>query len=125
MDLFANLRPAVVLDPLADASSLKHELVSGLALMIVRALTGGSDFGGPRAVETIADGRGRGIHTHVYTEAEIERVVLAALEQARKRSRGVCEVDEANVKESGGLWREVAQRVRDADYPDVELSFMY
>ncbi len=125
MDLFANLRPAVVFDALADSSSLKRELVSGLDLMIVRELTGGIYFGEPRGVETLPDGSRRGINTEVYTEAEIERVVCTAFDLARKRSRRVCEVDKANVMESGGLWREVAQRVRDADYRDIELSFMY
>jgi 3-isopropylmalate dehydrogenase len=125
MDLFANLRPAVVFDALADASSLKRELVADLDLMIVRELTGGIYFGDPRGVETLPDGSRRGINTEIYTEAEIERVVRVACELAKKRSGRVCEVDKANVMESGGLWREVAQRVRDADYPDVELSFMY
>src|ERR1700731_1394574 len=125
MDLFANLRPAVVFDALADASSLKRELVADLDLMIVRELTGGIYFGDPRGVETLPDGSRRGINTEAYTEAEIERVVRAAFDLARKRNRRVCEVDKANVMESGGLWREVAQRVRDMDYPDVELSFMY
>src|SRR5437773_4377013 len=125
MDLFANLRPALVFEALADASSLKRDLVAGLDLMIVRELTGGIYFGEPRGVETLPDGSRRGINTEVYTEAEIERVVRAAFDLARKRSRRVCEVDKANVMESGGLWREVAQRVRDADYPDVELTFMY
>ncbi|HEV2100703.1 MAG TPA: 3-isopropylmalate dehydrogenase [Stellaceae bacterium] len=125
MDLFANLRPAVVFDALADASSLKRELVADLDLMIVRELTGGIYFGDPRGVETLPDGSRRGINTEVYTEAEIERVVRIACELATKRDRRVCEVDKANVMESGGLWREVAQRVRDADYPEIELSFMY
>jgi 3-isopropylmalate dehydrogenase len=125
MDLFANLRPAVVFDALADASSLKRDLVADLDLMIVRELTGGIYFGDPRGVETLPDGSRRGINTEVYTEAEIERVVRVACELARKRRGRVCEVDKANVMESGGLWREVAQRVRDADYPDIELSFMY
>jgi len=125
MDLFANLRPAVVFDALADSSSLKRELVSGLDLMIVRELTGGIYFGEPRGVETLPDGSRRGINTEVYTEAEIERVVRTAFDLARKRNRRVCEVDKANVMESGGLWREVAQRVCDTAYPDVELSFMY
>jgi 3-isopropylmalate dehydrogenase len=125
MDLFANLRPAVVFEALADASSLKRELVAGLDLMIVRELTGGIYFGDPRGVETLPDGSRRGINTEVYTEAEIERVCRAAFDLSRKRGRRVCEVDKANVMESGGLWREVAQRVRDADYRDVELSFMY
>jgi 3-isopropylmalate dehydrogenase len=125
MDLFANLRPAVVFEALADASSLKRELVAGLDLMIVRELTGGIYFGDPRGVETLPDGSRRGINTEIYTEAEIERVVRVACELARKRQSRLCEVDKANVMESGGLWREVAQRVCDADYPDVELSFMY
>ena len=125
MDLFANLRPAVVFEALADASSLKRELVAGLDLMIVRELTGGIYFGDPRGVETLPDGSRRGINTEIYTEAEIERVVRVACELAKKRNGRLCEVDKANVMESGGLWREVAQRVCDADYPDVELSFMY
>jgi 3-isopropylmalate dehydrogenase len=125
MDLFANLRPAVGFEALAEASSLKRELVAGLDLMIVRELTGGIYFGEPRGIVTLSDGTRRGINTEVYGEDEIERVVRVACELARKRDRRVCEVDKANVMESGGLWREVAQRVRDADYPDIELSFMY
>ncbi len=125
MDLFANLRPAVVFEALADASSLKRELVAGLDLMIVRELTGGIYFGEPRGIERMPDGSRRGVNTEIYSEAEIERVVRVACELAKKRHGRVCEVDKANVMESGGLWREVAQRVRDADYPDVELSFMY
>jgi 3-isopropylmalate dehydrogenase len=125
MDLFANLRPAVVFDALADASSLKRDLVTGLDLMIVRELTGGIYFGAPRGVETLPDGSRRGINTEVYSEAEIERVVRVACELARKRGGRVCEVDKANVMESGGLWREVAERVRDTDYRNLELSFMY
>ncbi len=125
MDLFANLRPALVFDALAEASSLKRELVAGLDMMIVRELTAGIYFGEPRGIETLADGTRRGINTEVYGEDEIERVVRVACELAMKRQRRVCEVDKANVMESGELWREVAQRVRDADYPEVELSFMY
>ena len=125
MDLFANLRPAVVFDALADASSLKRDLVADLDLMIVRELTGGIYFGDPRGIETLPDGSRRGVNTEVYTEAEIERVVRVACELAKKRQGRVCEVDKANVMESGGLWREVAQQVRDADYPEIELSFMY
>ncbi len=101
LDLFANLRPAVVFEALADASSLKREIVAGLDLMIVRELTGGIYFGEPRGVETLPDGSRRGINTEVYTEAEIERVVRAALDLARKRNRRVCEVDKANVMEFG------------------------
>jgi 3-isopropylmalate dehydrogenase len=124
MDLFANLRPAQVFEALADASSLKRELVAGLDLLIVRELTGGIYFGDPRGIETLPDGTRRGINTEVYSEAEIERVTRAAFELARKRQKRLCEVDKANVMESGLLWREVARRVQ-ADYPDVELSFMY
>jgi 3-isopropylmalate dehydrogenase len=124
MDLFANLRPAMVFEALADASSLKRELVAGLDLMIVRELTGGIYFGEPRGIETLPDGSRRGINTEVYSETEIERVVRAGFELARKRQHRLCEVDKANVMESGILWREVARRVH-ADYPDVELSFMY
>src|SRR5579863_2418747 len=124
MDLFANLRPAVVFEALADASTLKRDLVAGLDLMIVRELTGGVYFGEPRGVETLPDGSRRGVNTEVYSEAEIERVVRAGFDLARKRQHRLTEVDKANVMESGGLWREVAERVH-ADYPDVELAFMY
>src|SRR5205809_5164672 len=124
MDLFANLRPAVVFDALADASSLKREVVAGLDMMIVRELTGGIYFGEPRGIETLPDGSRRGINTEVYTEAEIERVVRAGFDLAQKRQHRLTEVDKANVMESGILWRDVARRVH-ADYPDVELSFMY
>jgi 3-isopropylmalate dehydrogenase len=124
MDLFANLRPAVVFEALADASSLKTELVAGLDLLIVRELTGGIYFGDPRGIETMPDGSKRGINTEVYTEHEIERVVRAAFDLARKRQKRLTEVDKANVMESGILWREITNRVR-PDYPDVELSFMY
>ena len=124
MDLFANLRPAQVFEALADASSLKRELVAGLDLLIVRELTGGIYFGDPRGIETLPNGTRRGVNTEVYTEAEIERVTRAAFELARKRQKRLCEVDKANVMESGLLWREVTGRVH-ADYPDVELSFMY
>src|SRR2546423_8387934 len=110
MDLFANLRPALVCEALADASRLKRDLVAGLDLMIVRELTGGIYFGEPRGVETLPDGSRRGINTEVYTEAEIERVVRAGFELARKRQHRLCEVDKANVMESGLLWRDVARR---------------
>jgi 3-isopropylmalate dehydrogenase len=122
MDLFANLRPALVFEALADASTLKRDLVAGLDLMIVRELTGGIYFGEPRGIETLPDGSRRGINTEVYSE--IERVVRAGFELARKRGHRLCEVDKANVMESGILWREVARRVH-GDYPDVDLSFMY
>src|SRR3979490_584413 len=106
MDLFANLRPAVVFDALADASALKRDLVAGLDLMIVRELTGGIYFGDPRGIETLPDGTRRGINTEVYTEAEIERVVRAGFDLARKRQRRLTEGDKANAMDSGTLWRD-------------------
>jgi 3-isopropylmalate dehydrogenase len=125
MDLFANLRPAIVFEALADASSLKRELVLGLDLMIVRELTGGIYFGEPRGIERLSDGTRRAVNTEVYSEQEIERVTRLAFELARKRGGRLVEVDKANVMESGRLWREVAERLRAAEYSDVELSFMY
>ena len=125
MDLFANLRPAVVFDALADASALKRELVAGLDLMIVRELTGGIYFGDPRGIETLPDGSRRGINTEVYTEAEIERVVRVGFDLARKRQR---RSDRGRQGQCHGIGRVVARggaARRDADYPDVELSFMY
>ncbi|MGH6893156.1 MAG: isocitrate/isopropylmalate family dehydrogenase, partial [Dongiaceae bacterium] len=106
MELFANLRPAIVFDALAEASSLKTELVAGLDIMIVRELTGGVYFGSPRGIETLPNGERRGINTQVYTTSEIVRVARVAFELARKRSRKVCSVEKANVMESGVLWRE-------------------
>ncbi len=124
MDLFANLRPAQCFDALADFSSLKPELISGLDIMIVRELTSGSYFGEPRGIFE-EDGQRVGINTQRYTEAEIDRVARAAFDLARKRNNRVCSMEKANVMESGILWREVVQAVHDADYPDVELSHMY
>src|ERR1051326_3996248 len=103
MDLFANLRPALVFEALAEASSLKRELVAGLDLMIVRELTGGIYFGEPRGIEKLPDGTRRGINTEVYSDVEIERVVRAGFELAQKRGRRLTEVDKANVMESGVL----------------------
>src|SRR5437588_1497288 len=101
MDLFANLRPALVFEALAEASRLKRQLVAGLDLMIVRELTGGIYFGEPRGIESMPDGSRRGINTEVYSEVEIERVVRAGFELAKKRQHRLCEVDKANVMESG------------------------
>jgi len=125
MGLFANLRPAVVFDALADASSLKLEVVKGLDIMIVRELTGGVYFGEPRGIETLPDGRRRGVNTQVYTTDEIHRIARVAFELAEKRSRRVCSVDKANVMESGVLWREEVQRVHDEEFPGIALSHMY
>ncbi len=125
MDLFANLRPAVVFDALAEASTLKEEVVRGLDIMIVRELTGGIYFGEPRGIEDLPDGTRRGVNTQVYTTPEIQRVARVAFELAGKRGNRVCSVDKANVMESGVLWREEVQKVHDTEFPEVELSHMY
>jgi 3-isopropylmalate dehydrogenase len=108
---------------LADASSLKPELVAGLDLLIVRELTGGIYFGEPRGIEVVNNER-RGFNTDVYSEHEIDRIARVAFDLARKRNRRLCSVDKANVLEVTQLWREVVTAVG-ADYPDVELSHMY
>jgi 3-isopropylmalate dehydrogenase len=124
MDLYANLRPAQCFDALADFSSLKRNVVAGLDIMIVRELTSGVYFGEPRGI--FKEGNERvGINTQRYTESEIERVARSAFELARRRGNRVCSMEKANVMESGVLWREVVQKVHDAEYPDVELSHMY
>jgi len=125
LGLFANLRPAIVYDPLVDASTLKADVVRGLNIMIVRESTGGIYFGSPRGIETLPDGSRRGINTEVYTTPEIERVARVAFDLARKRQGRVCSVEKANVMESGLLWRQTVQALGDAEYPDVSLSHMY
>ena len=125
MDLFANLRPALVFDPLIGASTLKPEVIQGLDLLIIRELTGGVYFGEPRGVTTLPDGTRRGINTQVYTTPEIIRVARVGFELARKRAGRVCSVEKANVMESGQLWREEVQKLHDDEYRDVELSHMY
>jgi len=106
MDLFSNLRPAMLFPELADASTLKPEVVSGLDIMIVRELTGGIYFGGPRAIEGEAGSR-KGFNTMVYTEPEIERIARSAFDMAMRRDKRLCSVDKANVLEVSELWREV------------------
>ncbi len=123
MDLFANLRPAQCFDALADFSSLKTDIVSGLDIMIVRELTSGVYFGEPRGI--FEEGNERvGINTQRYTESEIERGARAAFELAMKRDKRLCSMEKANVMESGILWREVVNEVA-KDYPEVEVSHMY
>jgi 3-isopropylmalate dehydrogenase len=124
LGLFANLRPAILYPQLADASSLKPQLVSGLDIMIVRELTGGIYFGQPRGVRTLEDGEREGINTLRYRESEIRRICKVAFDIAGKRSKRVCSVDKANVLECTELWRAVATDVG-ADYPEVALSHMY
>ena len=124
MDLFANLRPAQCFDALADYSSLKREVVSGLDIVIVRELTSGIYFGEPRGIVTEGNER-VGINTQRYTESEIARVARAAFVLAAKRAGRVCSMEKANVMESGILWREVVQEVHDREYPQIALSHMY
>jgi 3-isopropylmalate dehydrogenase len=125
MDLFSNLRPARCFDALADFSSLKKEVVSGLDIVIVRELTSGVYFGEPRGIFPDNEGGRVGVNTQRYTTSEIRRVARSAFELARRRSNRVCSMEKANVMESGILWREEVQWVHDHEYPDVALSHMY
>ncbi len=124
LGLFSNLRPAILYPQLADASSLKNELVAGLDIMIVRELTGGIYFGQPRGIRELENGEREGFNTLRYAEHEIERIARSAFAIAMLRNRKLCSVDKANVLESSELWREVVTRVA-VDYPDVELSHLY
>jgi len=123
MDLFSNLRPAQCFDALADFSSLKKDIVSGLDIMIVRELTSGIYFGEPRGI-SIVDNERVGLNTQRYTESEIARVARSAFELARKRGGKLCSMEKANVMESGILWRDVVTEIH-AEYPEIELSHMY
>ena len=125
LELFANLRPAMVFDELVEASTLKREVVEGLDIMIVRELTGDVYFGEPRGIQDLGGGVRKGINTLVYTTPEIQRIARVAFELARKRNKKVCSVDKANVLESTALWRDEVQKIRDAEYKDIELSHMY
>jgi 3-isopropylmalate dehydrogenase len=124
LDLFGNLRPAILYPQLAEASSLKPEVVSGLDILIVRELTGGIYFGEPRGIRTLENGEREGFNTYVYRESEIRRIAHLAFDLASKRDRRVCSVDKANVLEVTMLWREIVTEVA-AEYPEVELSHMY
>lgn len=124
MQVFANLRPALCFEALADASSLKREIVAGLDIMIVRELTGGVYFGEPRGIETLADGQKRGVDTQVYTTSEIERVSRVAFELARGRRNKVTSAEKSNVMESGLLWREVVTDLHRREFADVQLEHM-
>lgn len=125
LDLFANLRPAIVFDALIDASTLKPEIVKGLDILIVRELTGGVYFGEPRGIENLPNGERRGFNTQTYTTSEIKRVGRVAFELARKRRNKVTSCEKANVMESGKLWREDITDLHDAEFKDVELLHMY
>ncbi len=124
LGLFANLRPAILYPQLADASSLKPDVVSGLDIMIVRELTGGIYFGQPRGIRVKDNGEREGFNTLVYSESEVDRIARVAFDIAMKRGKRLCSVDKANVLEVSELWREVVINAG-ADYPDVELSHMY
>jgi len=124
MDLFANLRPAIVFDALIDASTLKPDVVRGLDIMIVRELTAGVYFGEPRGEET-RDGVEYGFDTQIYSKPEIDRVARVAFDLAKKRSNKVTSVEKANVMESGVFWRRVVTDIHAAGFADVELDHMY
>ncbi|MGX8882789.1 3-isopropylmalate dehydrogenase [Methylovorus sp. SPW-M1] len=124
LNLFANLRPALLYPELASASTLKPEVVAGLDIMIVRELTGDIYFGQPRGISTLENGEREGINTMRYSESEIRRIAHVAFGIAMKRNKKVCSVDKANVLETTELWRQVMIEVA-KDYPEVELSHMY
>ena len=124
LGLFGNLRPAILYPQLAEASSLKKELVAGLDIVIVRELTGGIYFGQPRGIHENADGEREGFNTYRYTESEIRRIAKVAFDLAMKRDKRLCSVDKANVLEVTVLWREIMEEVA-KDYPEVELTHMY
>lgn len=123
LGLFANLRPAILYPQLADASSLKPEVVSGLDILIVRELTGGIYFGAPRD-QIVENGERKAFDTLPYSESEIRRIARVGFDMAMVRNKKLCSVDKANVLASSQLWREVVEEVA-RDYPDVELSHMY
>jgi 3-isopropylmalate dehydrogenase len=120
--LFANLRPAICYPALADASSLKREVVDGLDILIVRELTGGVYFGEPKEIVTLENGQQRAVDTQLYTTSEIERIARVAFELARKRRNKVTSAEKRNVMKSGVLWNRVVTKLHKADYADVELS---
>lgn len=124
LDLFANLRPAIVFDALIQASTLKPDIIQGLDILIVRELTGGVYFGQPRGIFDLPNGERQGINTQVYTTSEIRRVGRVAFELARKRQGHVTSCEKANVMESGKLWREEMTNLQ-MEYPDIRLSHMY
>ena len=124
LELFGNLRPAILYPQLADASSLKPEVVSGLDILIVRELTGGIYFGEPRGIRTLENGEREGYNPYKYNETEIRRIAKVAFEAAQKRNGKLCSVDKANVLEATVLWREILDQMA-PEYPDVELSHMY
>jgi 3-isopropylmalate dehydrogenase len=124
LQLYANLRPAVTYPALADASSLKRELVEGLDIMILRELTGGVYFGEPKTITDLGNGQKRAVDTQVYDTYEIERISRVAFELARKRRNKVTSMEKRNVMKSGVLWNEVVTGIHKRDYKDVQLEHM-
>ncbi len=122
LGLFANLRPAICYPALADASSLKREVVEGLDIVIVRELTGGVYFGEPKEIVTLEDGAQRAVDTQLYTTGEIERIARVAFDLARKRRNKVSSAEKSNVMKSGVLWKKVVGRVHAAEFADVEIE---
>src|SRR5580693_4122733 len=122
LELFGNLRPAVCYPALADASSLKREVVEGLDIMIVRELTGGVYFGEPKTITDIGNGQKRAVDTQVYDTYEIERIARVAFDLARKRRNKVTSMEKRNVMKSGVLWNEVVTEVHAREYKDVTLE---
>lgn len=125
LNLFANLRPAILYPQLADASSLKPEIVAGLDILIVRELTGGIYFGQPRGIRELENGEKQGYNTDVYAESEIKRIAKVAFELAQLRGGKVCSVDKANVLEVTELWRQTVTNLQQAEYKQIDLSHMY
>jgi len=123
LNLFANLRPAIVYDELVSSSPLKSELVSGVDIMIIRELTGDVYFGQPKGVD-VKDGKRVGFNNMIYYEDEVRRIAHVAFQTAQKRSKRLCSVDKANVLDVSRLWREIVCEVH-KEYQDVELSHMY
>src|SRR3954471_2714854 len=124
LGLFANIRPAVVYPALADASSLKRDLVEGLDIVILRELTGGVYFGEPKTITDLGNGQKRAVDTQVYDTYEIDRISRVAFELARKRRNKVTSMEKRNVMKTGVLWNEVVTQVHDRDYKDVQLEHM-
>jgi 3-isopropylmalate dehydrogenase len=122
MELFANLRPAVCYPALADASSLKREIIEGLDIMIVRELTGGVYFGEPKEIVTLENGQKRAVDTQVYTTCEIERIARVAFDLAKVRGNRVTSTEKHNVMRSGVLWKQVVSDIQKSEYPEVELD---
>lgn len=122
LGLFANLRPAICFAALADASSLKRDIIEGLDILIVRELTGGVYFGEPRGIEDLGDGQRRGVNTQVYETYEIERIARVAGDLAMKRDKRLASAEKRNVMESGLLWNEEVTRVIGNEFPELELE---